>query len=118
MNILDFGKRRCEFDVQATVYNILKRHYPIVTGELKLKLPTGRGARFDLAVFDDTGELLFTIETKPHANSPQHSKKVHYEHLTGVPNIQISGMDEAKNVLAIIEKNMPLTRQTAKTTLK
>lgn len=95
-----------EFEVQATAYTVLSKYYPLVRGELKIKPPFGRGARFDLLVFDDDMNLLFTIEVKDNPKTTEHSKKAYYEKVSGVPNYLIAGMDQARDAINVIIKQI------------
>ncbi len=97
-----------EFEVQAVAYGLLIEAGYITRGELKIRKSHGkhRGARFDLIVFNESFEAVLTIEVKDNPEAPQHSKKAHYENLAGVPNIQISGMSQARDVVQIVRKHI------------
>lgn len=91
-----------EFEVQAKAYQELLRGGYITRGEIRVINPAGRSARFDLVIFDDKFKPLLTIEVKDNADARPHPKKEHYEIIAGCPNIQISGMTEARNAMKIV----------------
>lgn len=106
-----------EFEVQADCYQYLKRVYPLVRGEIKLRpddvrdFKNGRrsfahrGARFDLVICDTQSKPLFVIEVKrkeKRVNSKQHL----YEQLATVPCYTVGSLLECQelvNTLCFLE---------------
>lgn len=106
LNINDV--RLTEYNIQHIAHNSLSQKYGQIIGEVKVKLPDQRGARFDLVVFDEvTGDAMFTVEIKRTAIE-RHSKARHYELIAGVPNYLIAGIDQAARAVEVIEEQMVL----------
>lgn len=95
-----------EFEVQAEAYGILKNAGYVVRGEVIAKVKNGRGCRFDLVIFNDKHEPLLVIEVKDNPKAPPHSKKDYYEKVAGCPCVQVSGIEEARDVLNLVEGHL------------
>lgn len=86
--------KHSEFEVQALAYTNLKKFFPTVRGEYKIK-----GARLDIAIFDSNGDLRCIVEIKKSAYGKSTTQGERYKALTGVPVLYIRGMDEAYHVM-------------------
>lgn len=110
-----------EFEVQAEAYNLLKQSGFLVRGEYAYYDPDfvyyrrgekriGRGARFDLVILDCMGDVILIIEVKKtrreYSSSTIRGDK--YQKMTGKKCIYIRGMQEAKDVVSIVEKTLDL----------
>lgn len=101
-----------EFEVQADAYERLKRNFPRVRGEVRIcGKPGERGAVLDLLVLDEDNRWLFSVEVKRGGKKVKttHSKTAHYEKLTGVPNVTISGIRDSQNILEIVERRLGIS---------
>jgi hypothetical protein len=95
-----------EFEVQAFLFYSLRKAGYYVRGEVLASTSTlSRSARFDLVIFNKDGTPRLTIEVKKKDGAKDHTKRGLYEAIAGCPNIQISGLQQAKGVLTILELN-------------
>jgi hypothetical protein len=94
-----------EFEVQALAYWNLKKRFPIVRGEYKIKKDVygGRGARLDIAIFNTNEEMMLIIEVKPSKRSFSQRQSTTYSKMTGVPCIYIRGMGDAYHAVDIVK---------------
>jgi hypothetical protein len=103
-------KQFSEFEIQAEAYYRLKQVYPIVRGELYHKDPEGyRDAQFDIVVKDENGLFIAVIEVKRRLKGKlEHQMKQikHYERLAKCPVILVRGMEQAKNVVEMVENRV------------
>lgn len=97
--------RLTEYNIQHIAHNVLSKHYDNIMGEVKIKLPNRRGARFDLVIFDKNGDAMFSVEIKRKITE-SHTKKRHYEDILGVPNYLISGMEQAQDAYNCIQEQI------------
>lgn len=94
-----------EFEIQAEVYNQLRTKFKKVRGEFHYKHPENdknRG-RFDVAVLDEHDKPFLIIEVK-RGNKKNFYKQINrYKDLTGKPVMAVAGMEQALNVLSMVE---------------
>lgn len=107
-----------EFEVHAECYCLLKKHFPLVRGEVKLSFlrprgengkrirnergrfaSGGKGARFDLVVYDTNKKALFTVEVKRN-ESRINTKQRHYEEISGVPCYLVGSLRQCEELIA------------------
>ena len=88
------NNKHSEFEVQALAYTNLKKFFPIVRGEYKIK-----GARLDIAIFDSEKKLRCVVEVKKSTKGTSTSQGERYTALTGVPVLYIRGMDDAYHIM-------------------
>ncbi len=95
-----------EFEVQALAYWNLKKAFPIVRGEYKVKRPEfGRlGARLDIAIFDKKAQLRLIIEVKKSVRSFSTRQATRYSELTGVPCMYIRGWEQAFEAVGLVKQ--------------
>jgi hypothetical protein len=94
-----------EFEVQADCYQLLKQHFPVVRGEIKIQFDREnkyerrpRGARYDLVVCDIDYKPLFVVEVK-RKERETHSKAAHYERLSGVKCYTVGSLNQCKQLI-------------------
>lgn len=99
------SKPLTEFEVQAECYHLLKQHYPLVRGEIKVQFDKPdknvrreRGARFDLVICDTNKTPLFIVEVK-RTETTKNSKQSHYETLTGLPCFTIGSVAQCEELI-------------------
>ena len=106
-----------EFEIHSDCYQLLKQHYPLVRGEVKVaferpknengkalrdkygkKVKAQRGARFDLVIFNEKNESIFVIEVKRNEKRTN-SKKDHYENIAGVPCYTVGSLEQCLSLI-------------------
>ena len=95
-----YNNKPSEFEVQSLAYSNLKKFFPIVRGEYKIK-----GARFDIAIFDSQKNLKLIIEVKKSKTGYSIAQGERYTELTqGIPVLYCRGMDEAYHIVDRVYK--------------
>lgn len=109
MNDKPYEERRyTEFEIQATAYvNLVNAGY-IAYGEYIhfLHMLAPRNIRTDIAIFDKEDNLRLILEVKRNSQSKAKAQAIRYHEATGVGVIYIRGMDDARNVVEIVRKEL------------
>lgn len=91
-----------EFEVQAYVWNELKKRGVNARGEVKAKFAKRSTVRFDIAIFKD-GKLIHIVEIKKakvnHKTTWENTRQGHRYNQFGVPVTILYGMDDADKFL-------------------
>jgi hypothetical protein len=91
-----------EFEVQAYVWNELRKKGVNARGEVKTQFAKRQHVRFDIAIFDG-GKLTHIIEIKiskiKHKTSWANTRQGYRYNQFGVPVTILYGMDDAVNFL-------------------
>jgi hypothetical protein len=97
-----------EFDIQAAAYYRLVYKFKHVKGEVKVPNPEGgRGARLDIVICDDEGNIVIAFEVKKSQNAKEKSIQLkNYRQMFDFPVVLIAGWDDAKNVVDIALRHL------------
>lgn len=92
-----------EFEIQSEAYQILKKWWPYtVRGEYETH---NKSCRFDIVLLNSEEQIFLIIEVKRKLGlKGRLSQKWRYERITGRPVMHITGMEEAKNCIALIKE--------------
>ena len=112
-----YNRPLTEFEIHSDCYQLLKQHYPLVRGEVKIafdrpkdengrtlrnkygkKVKAQRGARFDLVVFNEKNQSIFVVEVKRNEKRIN-SKKNHYENIAGVPCYTVGSAKQCQHLI-------------------
>lgn len=101
---LIYPTRKSEFEVHSDLFQFFKGRGVDVRGEVKLRNPTGRGARFDIVVYVDK-EAVCVIEVKNGTRRRKHHGKIdHYNKLTRLPQMTFYENDDQMKLYAEVYK--------------
>lgn len=86
-----------ESEIQFVAYSKLKPVFPSAVMEYRIPKVNGvRGARLDIAIFDESDNLILIVEVKRSIKSRSTLQGERYTKLTGVPCIYIRGLQQAE----------------------
>lgn len=115
-----YSRPATEFEIHSDCYQLLKKHYPLVRGEIKVafdrpkdengktlrdkygkKLKAQRGARFDIIVFNKEKKAIFVVEVKRNEKR-LNTKKSHYENIAGVKCYTVGSLSQCEDLISRI----------------
>lgn len=97
-----------EFEIQAEAFFLLKEKYANVRGEFHFKHEGRQAARFDIAILNPNHGVEVVVEVKRANRKVYHKQQARYQKLTGKPCVIIIGPEQAKEVVARVEKELAI----------
>lgn len=121
-----YNRPATEFEIHSDCYQLLKQHYPLVRGEVKVaferpkdengkslrdkygkKIKAQRGARFDIVVFDSNNQAVFVVEVKRNEKR-KNTKKAHYENIAGVNCHTVGSVEQCEELINWLKSSPPV----------